>query len=622
MQLHRRTYILIFSFFFIALVLWAPANAYAMGKSTISLKLSTGKKVTVNYIYFHPSENVELKPVLAQNKVGKTESLAGMAKRVGAVAAINGTFFNAYDQNDLLPQGGIMIDRELTHLMGSEVAMGITSTNELKFGKASQFKILGGINGFNDWPYNWYAWGVNHFTKDPASIMIYTPLYKNSSLAIPGFTFVTVQGGVVSEIKKDQTSIPANGFVIAFGSGSTNEEQIEKFHVGDNVQYEVEFPENLEDVIHMISVGPKLVTAGKKDIDFKRDKITDPKMTKNAGLRSLIGKKADGTILMGTVSYATIPELAEVALKLGLVEAMNLDGGASSGLYYQGKYLTSPGRNLSNALVLIPKQRGPRIVLNGEEIFIKGAEAFMAKGTTMVPVRGVFEALGVEVNWVDSMQTVVARRLDTEIRLTLGSKVATVNGEERELLEAPVKKGGRVYIPLRFVSEALGANVSWDQKRNTVLIRSEITTADAHFAKAKNFLQMNDIKEAQAQLELAVRLKPTMSAAWFELGKLYQDQEEYEKAVDAYQQVDTVEAQMRLGWYAYENEDFQTAILAFQRVLELDPNEANAHYGLGSVYMHWKVQEYDLAKEHLRKAMELAPESDIAKKAEEALHQL
>jgi exopolysaccharide biosynthesis protein len=36
----------------------------------------------------------------------------------------------------------------------------------------------------------------------------------------------------------------------------------------------------------------------------------------------------------------------------GAYQAMNLDGGASSGLYYNGKYLTTPGRQISNAIVV------------------------------------------------------------------------------------------------------------------------------------------------------------------------------------------------------------------------------------------------------------------------------
>ena len=46
-------------------------------------------------------------------------------------------------------------------------------------------------------------------------------------------------------------------------------------------------------------------------------------------------------------------QFAQVMQVLGAREAMNLDGGASSGLVYEGKYLTKPGRALSNALVVL-----------------------------------------------------------------------------------------------------------------------------------------------------------------------------------------------------------------------------------------------------------------------------
>ena len=46
--------------------------------------------------------------------------------------------------------------------------------------------------------------------------------------------------------------------------------------------------------------------------------------------------------------------MADVALGLGAYQAMLLDGGASSGLWYRGRYVTVPGRPLSNALLVLP----------------------------------------------------------------------------------------------------------------------------------------------------------------------------------------------------------------------------------------------------------------------------
>jgi exopolysaccharide biosynthesis protein len=47
--------------------------------------------------------------------------------------------------------------------------------------------------------------------------------------------------------------------------------------------------------------------------------------------------------------------MADVMLGLGAYQAMAFDGGASSGLWFRGRYVTAPGRPLNNALLILPK---------------------------------------------------------------------------------------------------------------------------------------------------------------------------------------------------------------------------------------------------------------------------
>ncbi|MNW10367.1 hypothetical protein D3C71_2075690 [compost metagenome] len=56
-------------------------------------------------------------------------------------------------------------------------------------------------------------------------------------------------------------------------------------------------------------------------------------------------------MILATVQKATIKQWGEIMLQLGAYQAMNLDGGASSGMYGQGKLITTPGRQISNSLV-------------------------------------------------------------------------------------------------------------------------------------------------------------------------------------------------------------------------------------------------------------------------------
>lgn len=71
---------------------------------------------------------------------------------------------------------------------------------------------------------------------------------------------------------------------------------------------------------------------------------------------------------------------------MGLTDAVNLDGGASSGLYFKDKYLTSPGRKLSNALV-ITKSKAP--VNEAKEVSFSFATL---NDTIMVPLKNILKA--------------------------------------------------------------------------------------------------------------------------------------------------------------------------------------------------------------------------------------
>jgi hypothetical protein len=63
-----------------------------------------------------------------------------------------------------------------------------------------------------------------------------------------------------------------------------------------------------------------------------------------------------------------------------------------------------------------------------------------------------------------------------KIKLTLAKKVATVDGTDFQLLEAPYISNSRTLIPLRFVSEHLRANVNWDNNSRTITITDSMST--------------------------------------------------------------------------------------------------------------------------------------------------
>lgn len=110
-----------------------------------------------------------------------------------------------------------------------------------------------------------------------------------------------------------------------------------------------------------------------------------------------------------------------------------------------------------------------RVVVNGE-VQTYDTVPYIEAGRTIVPLRGIFEALGSEVVWDQRTQTVTAFKGETIIQLQIGSKVAQVNSQ-RVTLDAPARnKNGRTMMPLRFISEAMGAVVEWDAQSRTVFV--------------------------------------------------------------------------------------------------------------------------------------------------------
>jgi hypothetical protein len=102
-------------------------------------------------------------------------------------------------------------------------------------------------------------------------------------------------------------------------------------------------------------------------------------------------------------------------------------------------------------------------------------------GRTLIPVRAVSEAFGAEVTWDPIGQTVTILKGETEIVLEIGSLGALVNGEEA-ILDVPSEiMGGRTVIPLRFVVENLGLTVDWDEETETVEIGDGEELSEAIF---------------------------------------------------------------------------------------------------------------------------------------------
>lgn len=89
----------------------------------------------------------------------------------------------------------------------------------------------------------------------------------------------------------------------------------------------------------------------------------------------------------------------------------------------------------------------------------------------MVPMRAIFEWFGAGVEFDGASSQVTATKGGTTIVLTIGQNQAEVDGRTVHLETPPSVRVGRTYVPLRFVAEALGAEVRRDSQASTVLVR-------------------------------------------------------------------------------------------------------------------------------------------------------
>lgn len=124
----------------------------------------------------------------------------------------------------------------------------------------------------------------------------------------------------------------------------------------------------------------------------------------------------------------------------------------------------------------VKEARRIRIELDGGSLAID-VEPEIRNGRTMVPIRAVSEALGAVVEWDGNARRVTMTRAGRVVTMTIGSTTATVDGQAREMDVAPYISGGRTLIPARFVAEFFGQKVGWVESPRTVLIEEDKSVA-------------------------------------------------------------------------------------------------------------------------------------------------
>ncbi|MNK81842.1 hypothetical protein D3C87_1015990 [compost metagenome] len=139
--------------------------------------------------------------------------------------------------------------------------------------------------------------------------------------------------------------------------------------------------------------------------------------------------------------------------------------------YWHGNEPAKRGASVPGAVKITPKllpvQHELTVTWNGANLPLTSAP-ILRDGSLLVPMRELFEAFGAKVDYNNGQ--INASRGERTIQLTVYSKTVILDGKTAVMSTAPTYVDGKTYVPLRFLSQALGAAVEWKAAEGDVSI--------------------------------------------------------------------------------------------------------------------------------------------------------
>lgn len=311
----------------------------------------------------------------AKDSARGRESLENIAKRHGALAAINGGFFRRGLDADGLPAGVLKIKGQWYGLAyRKRAAIGWDAAGHAALIDRIQTKTSVLLN---------HKKYLTHSLNQPgmaSRAILYTPAYGAQSDSLPGSTNIVIEHNKITAIHTSgKTPIPKEGFVFALGPQYKASDK--SFKVGDTALVDIQiYPKNKiehkawQNVDNIIGGAPLLVYNGKKIQNYTEERIRSDFLT-TPHARTAVGILKNGNWVLVVAEHnifngasgLTIPELASYMHKLGCIYALNLDGGGSSTLFVKDNVVNHPQgdidegygisaiRPISDAILVLPK---------------------------------------------------------------------------------------------------------------------------------------------------------------------------------------------------------------------------------------------------------------------------
>ena len=131
------------------------------------------------------------------------------------------------------------------------------------------------------------------------------------------------------------------------------------------------------------------------------------------------------------------------------------------------------------------------VTVDGKTVNFPDAKPFIdANGRTLIPVRFVTESLGATVEWNEEYQRANIKKDNVEIMIIINDRRFVVNGRIKTMDTEAILKDGRTFVPIRYVAEELGATVGWAPSTSTVIITTQ-DAVNADMPNAADFYKIN-----------------------------------------------------------------------------------------------------------------------------------
>jgi len=319
-------------------------------------------------------KRIEVRVAHAYDTAIGLETTAALARRRGALAAINGGYFLMTGLLAGDSRGALQIEgRLLSEPDRGRAAVGFYDRDGIVrsvFGRLSfhgEVRLADGkaipLDGLNR-------------QREPSEIVLYTPDFHRTTLTSSEGAEVVIKNGRITEIRQGAGSsvIPSAGVVLSIGSERV-QEVLPQIRSGASLSAKTELLPLLPDpegdwqkAEFIVSGGPLLLWKGRRLEEPEKESVSRVFFLARHP-RTAVGVRADGTLLFVTVDGRrpgesigmSIPELTDLMLELKSVSAINLDGGGSTTMVIEGQVVnrpsgtTGPRRN-ADAILLYPKR--------------------------------------------------------------------------------------------------------------------------------------------------------------------------------------------------------------------------------------------------------------------------